>query len=150
MPSSSDQPTIRPWWVIAQRLAGSRKPTAPELAILKEQGIGSIVSLLSDDSNLDLYQQHNIPHLWVPILGGKAPSVEQLNQIQTFVHTQESLGNAVVIHCSSGRRRTGTVLAALLVLQGNSYEKALNIILTANPDVDLRDAQINFLKTLAT
>ena len=104
--------------------------------------------MLSDDSNLDLYQQNGIPHIWVPILGGTAPSLEQLNQIKAFVDAQNQLGNAVAIHCTGGRRRTGTVLAGLLIQQGNSYEKALNIILTVNPDIDFRETQIDFLKSL--
>ncbi len=137
-----------PWWIIPERLAGSHKPTAEELTVLKEKGISAIVSVLSDDSNLDLYQQSNMPHIWVPILGGTAPSLEQIDQIKTFVDDQNQLGNAVAIHCSGGRRRTGTVLAALLIKEGNSYEKALNIILTANPYIDLSDTQTTFLKSL--
>lgn len=141
-------PTISPWWVIPEHLAGLRKPEAADLGRLRKKGISAIVSLLSDDSNLDLYQQNNIPHIWVPVLGGTAPSLEQLNQIKTFVDDQNHLGNAVAVHCFSGRRRTGTVLAALLIRQGNSYEKALNILLTINPDIDFREKQITFLKNL--
>lgn len=147
------EPSLSPiseqlWWVIPKRLAGVRKPTPTELADLRAEGIGALVSLLSDDSNLDLYQNNNIPHIWVPIIGGTAPSLEQLDTIKTFVEAQTQRGHGVAIHCSSGRRRTGTVLAALLIKQGTSYEKALNIILTANPDVELREAQISFLKSL--
>ncbi|MEM7796056.1 MAG: dual specificity protein phosphatase family protein [Cyanobacteria bacterium P01_C01_bin.118] len=138
-----------PWWVIPKHLAGSCKPAAADLVIFRKKGISAIVSLLSDDSNLDLYQQNSIPHIWVPVLGGNAPNLGQLNQIQTFVNTQNQLGNAVVIHCSSGRRRTGTVLTALLVQQGQSYESALNIVLTINPNIELREPQINFLKSLS-
>ncbi len=137
------------WWVIPERLAGVRKPTEPELTKLRSEGISALVSLLSDDSNLDLYKQNKIPHIWVPITGGTAPSLEQLEQIKTFVESQNQLGNAVAIHCSSGRRRTGTVLAALLIKQGISHEKALTTILTSNPDVELREAQIDFLKRLS-
>lgn len=137
------------WWVVPNRLAGVRKPTEAEISELRNEGVGALVSLLSDDSNLDLYKKQAIPHIWVPTIGGKAPSLEQLNQIKTFVDAQETLGHAVVIHCSSGRRRTGTVLAAILILRGVSYESALSTISTANPDVELREAQINFLKGLS-
>ncbi|MEM9264878.1 MAG: dual specificity protein phosphatase family protein [Cyanobacteria bacterium P01_F01_bin.13] len=142
-------PAVLPWWVLPKRLAGFHKPTAEELTVLKANGISAIVSVLSDDSNLDLYKQNTIPHIWVPILGGTAPTLDQLNQIKIFVDSQNSLGNAVVIHCSSGRRRTGTVLAALLINQGSSYKQALNTILNANPAIEMREAQLNFLQTLS-
>ncbi|MEO1507315.1 MAG: dual specificity protein phosphatase family protein [Cyanobacteria bacterium J06633_23] len=146
----SEPPLISPWWVVPDRLAGLRKPTEPELAILpKEHGIHALVSLLSDSSNLDLYQANAIPHIWVPIQGGTAPSLDQLTQIKTCVDSQNALSQGVAIHCSSGRRRTGTVLAALLIQQGDSYSKALNTVLRANPAVELRDPQLKFLQTLS-
>ena len=149
----SDQPlppiVDQLWWVIPQHLAGVRKPTEPELSELRSGGIKALVSLLSDDSNLDLYKKNAIPHIWVPIIGGTAPSLDQLDAIAAFVETQHQLGHAVAIHCSSGRRRTGTVLAALLIKQGNSYKTALDIVLTANPVVELRDAQLTFLNSLS-
>ena len=137
------------WWVIPQQLAGVRKPTWGELAELRAEGVGALVSLLSDSSNLDLYTQQQIPHIWVPIIGGTAPSLEQLQQIKAFVDHQHSLDIAVAIHCSSGRRRTGTVLAALLIAQGARYDNALATVLNANPEIELRDPQITFLKSLS-
>ncbi len=77
-----DQP-IQPisetlWWVKKNKLAGVRKPTADELAELLAAGIGAIVSVLDDPSNLNLYQRSNIPYLWLPIEAGNSPSQEQI------------------------------------------------------------------------
>lgn len=141
---------LQPWWVVPKRLAGVRKPTPADLADLRGEGVGALVSLLSDDSNLNLYQRSQIPHIWVPIVGGTGPTFEQLEQIKTFVDTQNSLGNAVAIHCSSGRRRTGTVIAALLIKASLSYEQALKTVLAANPEIELREAQLDFLKRLSS
>lgn len=138
------------WWVIPEQLAGVRKPAEDDLSDLVNQGIRAIVSLLSDDSNLKLYAQQGIPYIWLPIEGGAAPSLEQLKQLMSFVEFQNQLGNAVAIHCSNGRRRTGTVLAAFLILTGNAYEEAMQTILTANPSVELREAQTSFLQELST
>ena len=55
------------WWVIPGKLAGVRKPTPDELSELTTAGIGAIVSVLADRSNLDLYDRSGIPHLWLPI-----------------------------------------------------------------------------------
>ena len=45
------------WWVIPAKLAGVRKPVVEEIAELQEAGIGAVVSVMDDPSNLDLYQR---------------------------------------------------------------------------------------------
>lgn len=137
------------WWVIPNKLAGVRKPTAEELTELLSGSISAIVSVMDDPSNLDLYQQANIPHLWLPIKGGTSPSREQIQELQHFVDNQNRLGHAVAVHCTSGRRRTGTMLAAYLICSGLSYNEAMETIQNVKPDVDLREAQTSFLHSLA-
>lgn len=137
------------WWVLPGKLAGVRKPIAEELSELQAAGISAIVSVMDDPSNLDLYQQANIPHLWLPTKGGTAPSCEQIQELQNFIDQQNHLGNAVAVHCTSGRRRTGTMLASYLIHAGASYGDAMQTIQTANPDVELREAQTIFLQKLA-
>ncbi|MBW4465806.1 MAG: dual specificity protein phosphatase family protein [Pegethrix bostrychoides GSE-TBD4-15B] len=138
------------WWVIPQKLAGVRKPNSDELIELLTLGIGAIVSVMDDPSNLDLYKIAKLPYLWLPTQGGTAPSPEQVQELVAFVDQQNKLATAVAIHCTSGRRRTGTMLAAYLISRGASVDAALQTILTANPQVELREAQINFLKDLAS
>ncbi|MGB3512136.1 MAG: dual specificity protein phosphatase family protein, partial [Microcoleaceae cyanobacterium] len=60
--------------------------------------------------------------------------------MQDFINTQNSEGKAVAIHCTSGRRRTGTASAAYLISSGLSYDNAMEQILTANSEVELREA----------
>lgn len=137
------------WWVIPDKLAGVRKPVAEDIAELQRAGIGAVVSVMDDPSNLDLYQHLDIPYLWLPTKGGTAPSPEQIHQLQNFVSTQNQRGHAVAVHCTSGRRRTGTMLAAYLIAAGSSYEQAMQTIQDANPDAELRTAQTTFLQELA-
>ncbi|MBW4515874.1 MAG: dual specificity protein phosphatase family protein [Timaviella obliquedivisa GSE-PSE-MK23-08B] len=137
------------WWVIPGKLAGVRKPTPEELNELKEAGIGAIASILDDPSNLALYDEANIPHVWLPTSGGTAPSPEQVQKLQGFINQQNQLDNAVAIHCTNGRRRTATMIAAYLISSGSSYAEAMQIINNANSDIDLRESQTNFLQTLA-
>ncbi len=137
------------WWVIPGQLAGVRKPTPAEISELQTAGIAAIISVMDDPANLDLYQQAGLPHLWLPTTGGTAPSIPQIQEFQSFVLEQNRLGHAVAVHCTSGRRRTGTLLAAYLIRQGLSYDQALQTILNANPEVELRAAQIAFLQALA-
>lgn len=151
MQSESMQPIAENlWWVIPGKLAGVRKPIAAELPELQAAGIGAIVSVLDDRENLDLYQQANLPHLWLPTKGGTAPSPTQIQDLQDFVNAQNQQGRGVAVHCTSGRRRTGTMLGAYLIQSGVAYPEAMQTILDANPDVELRDAQIAFLQTLAS
>ncbi|GEM_PF-287570 len=137
------------WWVMPGKLGGVRKPIAEELLELQAAGIGAIVSVLDDSSNLALYEQANIPNLWLPTKGGTAPSQEQIQALQAFVDQQNRLGNGVAVHCTNGIRRTGTMLAAYLIQTGLSYDEAMQNIQSANPDVALREAQTTFLKALA-
>jgi protein-tyrosine phosphatase len=138
------------WWVIPNQLAGVRKPVIDELPVLKAAGIRAIVSVMDDPSNLDVYAASNIPHCWLPTVGGQAPTHEQVETFCQFVDRHHQTGGAVAVHCSSGRRRTATFLAAFLISQGARYEEALDTIARANPQVEMRDAQLNFLKWLAS
>jgi protein-tyrosine phosphatase len=137
------------WWVIPGQLAGVRKPNAGELSELQVAGVEAIVSVMDDPSNLDLYEQAGIPYRWLPTKGGTAPSHEQIQELQQFVDEQNRLGHAVAVHCTSGRRRTGTLLASYFIQTGLSYNEAIQAILAANPEVELRDAQLKFLQELA-
>ena len=137
------------WWVISAKLAGVRKPVAEEIEELQKAGIGAVVSVMDDPSNLDLYQRLEIPYLWLPTKGGTAPSLEQIQELQNFVSSQNQLGHAVAVHCTSGRRRTGTMLVAYLIVAGSSYKQAMQTIQDANPDAELRSVQTTFLQELA-
>jgi len=150
----SQPETIQPiaenlWWVLPGKLAGVRKPTAAELAELQAAGIGAIVSVMDDPSNLDIYKAADWPHRWVPVKGGTAPSAEQAEELKTFINAQNQAGRAVAIHCTGGRRRTGTAIATYLIASGASFTEALATVTTANPAVELREAQSKFLQTLA-
>jgi atypical dual specificity phosphatase len=138
------------WWVISGKLAGVRKPTADEIMELKAAGVGAIVSVMDDPSNLDLYEQVGIPHRWLPTKGGTPPSPEQIQELQSFVDEQNRLGYGVAVHCTNGRRRTGTMLAAYLIQSGLTFDQAMQTLLAVKPDVELREAQVSFLQSLAT
>lgn len=137
------------WWVIPGKLAGVRKPDPEEIPELQAAGIGAIVSVMDDPANLDWYRQANLPYCWLPTKGGTAPTPEQLQDLQAFVDQQHQLGRAVAVHCTSGNRRTGTMLAAYLIRAGASYEEAMQTIQTANPNAELREVQMSFLQDLA-
>ncbi|MBC8122768.1 MAG: dual specificity protein phosphatase family protein [Gemmatimonadaceae bacterium] len=137
------------WWVVPGQLAGVRKPTAEEIPELRSSGVDAIVSVMDDPGNLDLYQSVGLTHLWLPVKGGTAPTREQIAELTAFIREQNARGAGVALHCTSGRRRTGTFLAAYLIDSGRTYEEALQIVLAANPEVELREAQLEFLREFA-
>ncbi len=154
MSNQIEQQPIEPiveslWWVIPGKLAGVRKPTADELRDLQAAGIGAIVSVLDDPSNLDVYEQLDIPFRWLPIQGGTPPSRDQIQELSHFIDEQDRQGLAVAVHCTNGLRRTGTMLAGYLIHVGSSYDSAIQIIHSVNPQVELRTAQTDFLHSLA-
>ena len=52
------------------------------------------------------------------------------------------------VHCSNGRRRTGTALGAFLVASGVSNEESINRVFAVKPDADLREVQLDYLRSL--
>jgi atypical dual specificity phosphatase len=150
-----ERPAIQPivenlWWVIPGKLAGVRKPTAAELSDLMMAGIGAIISVINDRSNLDLYQQANIPYLWLPIDIDSSPSQEQIQELADFVDRHHRQGVGIAVHCTGGLHRTGTMLAAYLIWNGSSYDDAMQTIETANSQAVLAEPQSSFLHSLAT
>ncbi|MEL6231098.1 MAG: dual specificity protein phosphatase family protein [Cyanobacteria bacterium J06627_3] len=137
------------WWAIPGKLAGVRKPEAEELPTLKAAGVGAIISVLEDSENIRLYTSAQIPHQWLPIEIDAAPSLEQLTLLDTFIQEQQAEGRAVAVHCSGGKHRTGTAIAAYLIRQGASYKQAMQTLLKANSAIELPDTQTDFLQQLA-
>lgn len=149
MEAQRTQPIVENlWWAIPEKLAGVRMPVAAELAELQTAGIGAIVSVFHEDSNLDLYQQTGILYLWLPIAVDSAPSSEQLQEFQRFIQHQNELNRAVAVHCSTGKHRTGTMLAAYLMSAGWTYQEAMQAILAASSQVGLPENQTAFLENL--
>jgi atypical dual specificity phosphatase len=138
------------WWIVNHKLGGCPKPTEEELQEYKKKGLTGVVSLLEDGDIVALYQKHHVPHLWLPVTSGMAPSMDQLQELKSFVdsHSTEGKGH-VLVHCKYGNSRTGTMLIGYLMLSGQSYDAAKDHAMKANPSLNLSDEQDGFLVELS-
>ncbi|BAU65844.1 hypothetical protein STA3757_32370 [Stanieria sp. NIES-3757] len=137
------------WWLIPEKLAGMSRPPLEDLPQLYQAGMRGIVSVMDEPSGIKKYEEAGFQALWLPVTGGKPPTVEQVKQFVRFAKPLIEENQPVVVHCTSGNRRTGTLLAAYLVAQGELPETAISLVETARPTAELREAQKEFLFNLS-
>ena len=138
------------WWVIPEKLAGSPRPPLADLPQIYQAGLRGIVSVMDEPSGIKEYQSAGFSALWLPITGGKAPTVEQVKQFVKLADSLLEKDQGILVHCTSGNRRTGTLLAAYLIAKGQSPTQAMELIQQVRPTAQLREAQINFLSEIPT
>lgn len=122
---SSGQLESISFWLIPRTLAGRAGPDrAPwRLELLRSAGIGAVLSV--NDGLLchpqDFRAQH-IAYACVPLSPNAPPQpgdeeacLKALPLAYSFVQEQVSKGRATMVHCSSGKDRTGLFLAYYLV-----------------------------------
>ena len=68
------------WWLIPKKLAGMSRPPLEDLTLLYQAGMRGIVSVMDEPSGIEEYREAGFKALWLPITGGKPPTVEQVKQ----------------------------------------------------------------------
>jgi hypothetical protein len=163
MPSEPESNLL--WWAIPNVLAGMPMPYVhlerrlnqggplsaydDELPELYAAGIRAVVSLLNIPSDKPVYGLAGFAFLCLPVSDGGAPTIEQVREFNTFVNGQRAIGNPVAVHCEAGLGRTGTVIAAYLVSNGESPETAIARVRAAESKAIETEVQIRFLQQLA-
>lgn len=132
------------FWLIPDKLAGRPGPDrAPwKLAALREAGIGAVLSV--NDGLLchpEDFQAHGISYACIPLSDNAPPQpgdeeacLRALPAAGAFVREQLANGRITLVHCSSGKDRTGLFLAYHLMREnGMSAAAAIEEVQRVRP-----------------
>jgi atypical dual specificity phosphatase len=125
-------------FVLPGRLAGLADPgRGPELeqtlAVLREHGVGGLVSLTQEPPGVDALARAGIEPLHLPVPDFAAPTIRQVTHFALFVDRLTGRDQAVAVHCGAGQGRTGTMLACYLVHEGAAPAEAIRRVRALRP-----------------
>jgi len=150
------------WWVIPGALAGMPMPFIhperrlnqggkladydDELPVLYKAGVRAVVSLLNIPSDAPVFESAGFAFHYWPVPDGGAPTIEQATEFVCFVNEQLVGNRPVAVHCEAGLGRTGTLLAAFLISQGDRAERAIQRVRAVEKVAIETQQQIHFLE----
>ncbi|WP_050026746.1 dual specificity protein phosphatase family protein [Verrucomicrobium sp. BvORR034] len=154
------------WWAVPDLLAGMSMPyvhpfrydveTAAltdfddELPVLWHSGIRAIVGLLNIPGAPETFRSAGFDYCWLPIVDGGIPTREQFDEFLRFMRRQAASRHLVAAHCVAGLGRTGVLLAAYLVAQGQAPQSAVLAVRSVRPGAVETRRQVEFLFEVET
>lgn len=144
------------FWVQPGRLGGVPRPgvideVEADLEGLRRLGISVLVTLEeAPPVEPAVLARHGIASIHVPIPDMGAPPLERAAWLCREIGRLVGGGAAVAVHCRAGLGRTGTVLAAQLVHEGESAAAAIERLRGVSPRCIQSQLQVEFLSAFET
>jgi len=141
-------------WLRKGELSGTPRPGLMtelnyDLAALQRVGITVLVSLTTRPVDPDALARYGIKGIAFPIEDMGAPGIEAAMKLCARVTSMIDQGEAVAMHCKAGMGRTGTMLVAQLIWEGETALDALETARRIEPRWVQSEAQITFLQDFA-
>lgn len=138
-------------WLKKGLLAGTPRPGIVQdleydLDALKRVGVTTLVSLTTKPVDAEALKSYGIQGLWMPIKDMHAPGLEEAELMCRKAAGLMAQGHVVAYHCRAGLGRTGTMLAAHLIMEGKSALDALESVRRIEPRWVQSDEQVRFLE----
>jgi atypical dual specificity phosphatase len=137
-------------WITKPLLAGMAQPESEEdLAWLRRQGIEVLISLTEDPPRREWLEGAGLLLVHVPVTDMEAPTQEQLETSVSAIARANANNMGVAVHCGAGLGRTGVVLAAYFVQQGQNAREAIAQVRKLRPGSIETDEQAEAVQQFA-
>jgi atypical dual specificity phosphatase len=141
-------------WLKKGMLAGTPRPgllteMEYDMKALKRVGVTVLINLTRTPFDEEVLREYDIKGIFFPIADMEAPDIEDAKKLCYRISRLVHKGEAVAIHCKAGLGRTGTMLAASLIWEGQSALEALENVRKVEPRWVQSDEQVAFLEQFA-
>lgn len=130
-------------WVEHPALAALALPESPDdLKWLRAHGVQVLLSLTEDAPPRAWVNDAGLMVVHVPVADFAAPTPSQFDACLDAIRKARGANLGVAVHCAAGKGRTGSVLAAYFVAQGQSAADAIRRVRELRPgSVETRDQE---------